>query len=317
MTASSSTTLETSSSSSTSAAVVRKKGSRGRKAPYPNSILDRRVLQQALEDHGLIVKPIHIEGFYQALHRQHYPDLPTFVEQFEHYNLQASTKKENHPNNHSNTNTPQTLITTAPLKNAVSRRKNRNRIQLPQVFLDFLRNPNNGLVTVTSKVATAQTSADGSTTKLAVQLHDGQLVESVLMRYVSHDGSRASLCVSSQCGCAMGCTFCATGTMGLSGNLTTSEILEQVVHADRILAQEWESRKENQTDTTTRQLNLDLVRNVGKFVVCVVLRKKMSLYTRVGLSLPRFCCCCYICWSSLTVFVFLLSSHDGYGRTFG
>ena len=50
-------------------------------------------------------------------------------------------------------------------------------------------------------------------------------------------------------------TFCATGTMGLSGNLTTGEILEQIVHADRILAQEWRPEKENAK-------NLDLVRNV-------------------------------------------------------
>lgn len=42
---------------------------------------------------------------------------------------------------------------------------------------------------------------------------------------------RATLCISSQVGCQMGCTFCATGTMGLKGNLTTGEILEQLVHA--------------------------------------------------------------------------------------
>ena len=42
---------------------------------------------------------------------------------------------------------------------------------------------------------------------------------------------RATLCVSSQVGCNMGCTFCSTGTMGLKGNLTAGEILEQLVHA--------------------------------------------------------------------------------------
>ena len=94
--------------------------------------------------------------------------------------------------------------TAAPLKNAVSRKKNRNRVQLPKALLAFLKDPDNGMVTVTSQVAVERTSADGSTTKLAIQLHDGQQVESVLMRYISHGGSRASLCVSSQCGCAMG-----------------------------------------------------------------------------------------------------------------
>ena len=244
---------------------AKRKGGRGRQAPFPNSILDRRVLLQALDEHGLTVKPIHIEGFYQALHRQHYPDLPDFVEQFERFNTEAAHRKSSDTNTvtsgiQSNTGNI-SLSSPAPIKNAVSRRKNRNRIQLPKVLLDFLKDPNNGLVTVTSKVAVEKTSADATTTKVAVQLHDGQMVESVLMRYVSHDGSRASLCVSSQCGCAMGCTFCATGTMGLSGNLTTGEILEQIVHADRILAREWQSRQQTQ-HVETRQLHLDLVRNV-------------------------------------------------------
>lgn len=45
---------------------------------------------------------------------------------------------------------------------------------------------------------------------------------------------RATLCVSSQVGCIMGCTFCATGTMGLKGDLSAGEILEQLVHAQRV-----------------------------------------------------------------------------------
>ena len=265
-------------SKTTTTTTAKPRASRGRRAPFPNSILDRRVLQQALEERGIDVKPMHIEGFYQALHRQHYPDLPVFVEQYERYEREAmertsdvashttsSISTNNNQNNNPNNSNVYTsdLPVAAPLKNAVSRKKNRNRVQLPNKLLNFLKDPNNGLVTVTSKVAVERTSGDGSTTKLAVQLHDGQQVESVLMRYISHDGSRASLCVSSQCGCAMGCTFCATGTMGLSGNLTTGEILEQIVHADRILAREWKTRQAQQ-DVQARQLQLDLVRNVGK-----------------------------------------------------
>lgn len=45
---------------------------------------------------------------------------------------------------------------------------------------------------------------------------------------------RATLCVSSQVGCIMGCTFCATGTMGIKGDLSAGEILEQLVHAQRV-----------------------------------------------------------------------------------
>lgn len=262
-----------SSSPATAATVTTKttrKASRGRKSPHPNSILDRRVLQQALDDRGIYIKPMHIEGFYQLLHRQHYPDLPDFVEQYERYNEEAEQRRngQQHDGAFSFTDNHymSDLPNAAPLKNALTRKKNKNKMQLPNALLNFLKDPNNGLVTVTSKVAVEKTSADGTTTKLAIQLHDGQQVESVLMRYISHGGSRASLCVSSQCGCAMGCTFCATGTMGLSGNLTSGEILEQIVHADRILAREWETRRLKQ-DVNARQLQLDLVRNVGEFLL--------------------------------------------------
>merc|ERR1719487_2559285 len=47
-------------------------------------------------------------------------------------------------------------------------------------------------------------------------------------------GQRATLCLSSQVGCAMQCQFCATGTLGLDGNLMAGEILEQMVHARRV-----------------------------------------------------------------------------------
>ena len=214
---------------------------RSRSPPSPNSILDRKAFIQALDAANISVKKIHLDGFYQNLHRQHYPSLPDFVETY--YRIEAKEKQ------------PEPL----PLKNKVSKKKNRNKSQLPRSLLDFLKDPDNGFVTVTSTVDQAQTSADGTTTKLAVRLHDGHLVESVLMRYVTKDGGRASLCVSSQVGCAMGCSFCATGTMGIRGNLTTGEILEQIVHADRILAKEaiGGNLKEN-----ANKKNLDLVRNV-------------------------------------------------------
>jgi len=67
-------------------------------------------------------------------------------------------------------------------------------------------------------------SEDGST-KHAFRLQDGRLVEGVHMPYED----RATLCLSSQVGCAMGCTFCATGRMGIQRNLTSAEIAGQVV----------------------------------------------------------------------------------------
>src|SRR3954449_1376172 len=72
-------------------------------------------------------------------------------------------------------------------------------------------------------------SADG-TEKALFHTHDGRAVEAVLMRY--RDGRR-SLCVSSQSGCPLTCTFCATGSMKFGRNLTTSEILDQALHFRR------------------------------------------------------------------------------------
>jgi 23S rRNA (adenine2503-C2)-methyltransferase len=65
---------------------------------------------------------------------------------------------------------------------------------------------------------------DGTTRKTLWRGHDGTLIESVLMRYPD----RATVCVSSQAGCGMACPFCATGQGGLTRNLSTAEICEQV-----------------------------------------------------------------------------------------
>ena len=67
--------------------------------------------------------------------------------------------------------------------------------------------------------------------KALFRTHDGRPVEAVLMRY--RDGRR-SLCLSSQSGCPLTCTFCATGQMRFGRNLTTWEILDQALHFRRI-----------------------------------------------------------------------------------
>jgi 23S rRNA (adenine2503-C2)-methyltransferase len=72
----------------------------------------------------------------------------------------------------------------------------------------------------------------GNTVKSVWRLHDGALIESVLMRYPG----RVTMCVSSQAGCGMGCPFCATGQEGLVRNLSTAEIVEQVMAGARTLA---------------------------------------------------------------------------------
>jgi 23S rRNA (adenine2503-C2)-methyltransferase len=76
-----------------------------------------------------------------------------------------------------------------------------------------------------------QTCDDGATRKMLWRLHDGALVESVLMKYTD----RVTMCVSSQAGCGMGCPFCATGQAGLTRNLSAAEIVAQVVAGERVL----------------------------------------------------------------------------------
>ncbi|SEC34515.1 Ribosomal RNA large subunit methyltransferase N (plasmid) [Tsukamurella tyrosinosolvens] len=71
----------------------------------------------------------------------------------------------------------------------------------------------------------------GTTRKTLWRLHDGTLLESVLMRYTD----RATLCISSQAGCGMACPFCATGQGGLDRNLSTAEIVDQVRSAAKAM----------------------------------------------------------------------------------
>ncbi|RLC99405.1 MAG: 23S rRNA (adenine(2503)-C(2))-methyltransferase RlmN [Chloroflexota bacterium] len=75
-------------------------------------------------------------------------------------------------------------------------------------------------------------STDGQTHKYLYRLEDGSAIETVLMAY--HD--RNTVCISSQVGCAMGCKFCATGNMGFVRNLTSGEIVEQVIKSAAILS---------------------------------------------------------------------------------
>ncbi|NCD06278.1 MAG: 23S rRNA (adenine(2503)-C(2))-methyltransferase RlmN [Spirochaetia bacterium] len=83
---------------------------------------------------------------------------------------------------------------------------------------------------ISSKVIDTQIDETGAT-KLAIELHDGSIIESVML---IDKNDRKTACLSSQVGCAMGCKFCRTGTMGLIRNLTSSEIIEQFVHLRKL-----------------------------------------------------------------------------------
>ncbi len=78
------------------------------------------------------------------------------------------------------------------------------------------------------EVASSEHSTDG-TVKLLWRLADGNVIESVIIP----ETNRLTLCISSQVGCAMGCTFCVTGDLGLIRNLTPGEIAAQVLQAQR------------------------------------------------------------------------------------
>jgi 23S rRNA (adenine2503-C2)-methyltransferase len=82
-------------------------------------------------------------------------------------------------------------------------------------------------------IVSSQRSSDKQTTKVLFRLPDDQLIETVLMKYKK----RRTLCISTQAGCAMGCVFCATGQMGFFRNLSTGEIVAQVLYFARKLAE--------------------------------------------------------------------------------
>jgi len=234
---------------------------RARDVRQPRSILDREELLKALQKANVQLKPKQLESFYQQLHRQHYPRLSDFVRNYH----------ENAKGDASTNNKRESGTAVANEKGEPRIRKKKNLVQFPKAFLKFLESHDYDsdqyqenmskmeneytllsqippFSTVTSHVSHHATSANGDTTKLAVTLQGNHskynttspsvetqesfTVETVIMR---HAGSRITLCVSSQVGCAMGCTFCATGTMGIRGNLNAGEILEQVVHAERFL----------------------------------------------------------------------------------
>ena len=82
----------------------------------------------------------------------------------------------------------------------------------------------------------ALTSLDRTTSKSLYRLRDGELIETVMMRYESdgHRRNRKTACISTQAGCALGCTFCATGQQGFRRNLTVGEIVAQVIEMQRV-----------------------------------------------------------------------------------
>jgi len=85
----------------------------------------------------------------------------------------------------------------------------------------------------TTRVAAHRQTDDG-TEKLLLELSDGNRIECVLIR----EGQRRTICISTQVGCAMGCVFCASGLDGVERNLTSGEIVEQMLMLERRLPED-------------------------------------------------------------------------------
>lgn len=92
---------------------------------------------------------------------------------------------------------------------------------------------------LSSYVVEAVDSSNGKTTKLLIALEDGYKIETIILRHKK----RTTICVSSQAGCKMGCNFCATGSLGYEANLTSGEILQQFIFAQRYLSANKENRR--------------------------------------------------------------------------
>jgi 23S rRNA (adenine2503-C2)-methyltransferase len=97
---------------------------------------------------------------------------------------------------------------------------------------EYFSSGNNGRLLLNNRPVDKQESSDSETIKTLFLIPGEQYIESVFMRYAK----RRTLCISTQAGCAMGCVFCATGQMGFKRQLTSGEIVEQVIYYAQQLA---------------------------------------------------------------------------------
>ncbi|MCD4663754.1 MAG: 23S rRNA (adenine(2503)-C(2))-methyltransferase RlmN [Bacteroidales bacterium] len=105
-------------------------------------------------------------------------------------------------------------------------KKRIDNIEQVTVFSKSLRQQLTELVEIKQvEIANRQISKDNETIKFLFRLKDGHFIESVYMV----DGKRRTVCLSSQVGCTLGCSFCATGAMGFQRNLTVGEIVDQLL----------------------------------------------------------------------------------------
>jgi len=133
----------------------------------------------------------------------------------------------------------------------------------------------------TLQLVRLQTADQGLTRKALFRLPSGEVVESVLMVYPD----RATACISTQAGCAMGCVFCATGRLGLLQNLTPGQIVEQALWAARELKHQAPSTKHQ--ESTINPMVLGSRASVLTNVVFMGMGEPFANYDRWWQSVER------------------------------
>ena len=148
---------------------------------------------------------------------------------------------------------------------------------LPKSLREKIKN-NGGLISF--KLKNKQESKDG-TIKCLFELSDKNVVESVLMRYTSKSGKlRNTICISSQAGCAMRCSFCATGTMGLKRNLSADEIADQVVYFNNIIFKKTHDSKDKIDNVVFMGMGEPLNNYVNVLGAVQIINEKIGIGSR-------------------------------------
>ncbi|MFK7779989.1 MAG: 23S rRNA (adenine(2503)-C(2))-methyltransferase RlmN [Candidatus Gracilibacteria bacterium] len=125
------------------------------------------------------------------------------------------------------------------------------------------------------EVESIKTSKNKQTTKILFKTTTGEYIEAVIMRHLT---GRVTLCVSCQAGCPMGCSFCATGKLGLIKNLEFHEIIEQIYFASTLLNKEGNKlRNVVYMGMGEPMLNYDVVADTIRFITD---QKKFDLANR-------------------------------------
>lgn len=154
---------------------------------------------------------------------------------------------------------------------------------IPQSFREYLAQ--NYTASPLKIIKTLKSKKD-NTQKFLYQLNDGNIIEGVVMEYIYGH----TICVSTQVGCRMGCTFCASGIGGLARNLSAGEILGQVIAVNKYLGGNITDRKITNIVLMGSGEPLDNYQNVAKFIELVSSPEGINISQRnISLSTCGLC----------------------------